>query len=279
MTLTPEEQHRRATAFAQLHQGPEAFVIPNPWDVGSARVLAGLGFAAMATTSSGFAFTLGRHDGDATRDEVLAHCRTLVTATDLPVAADLENGFSAKPEDVAETIRLAAATGLAGGSIEDASGDADAPIYAFEAAVERVTAAAEAAHALPIPFTFTARAENFLHGRPDLKDTIRRLHAFEAAGADVLYAPGLTTEDQIRAVCSEVGRPVNVLAGGPALRASVQDLSAWGVRRISLGGGLARTAINALITGATEIRDRGTFEYGREVPAFGPINDLMAEGQ
>jgi 2-methylisocitrate lyase-like PEP mutase family enzyme len=191
------------------------------------------------------------------------------------VAADLENGFAHDPAGVAETIRRAAAAGLVGGSIEDATGDPADPIYAFEAAVERVAAAAEAAHALPFRFTLTARAENFLHGRPDLADTIRRLVAFEAAGADVLYAPGLTTEAEIRAVCSAVRSPVNVLAGSPALRASVADLSTWGVRRVSLGGNLARTAINALIGAATEIRDQGTFGYGVGVPGFPEINKLM----
>jgi 2-methylisocitrate lyase-like PEP mutase family enzyme len=275
MTLTPADQHRRAVAFAELHRGPGAFVFPNPWDAGSARVLAGLGFKALATTSSGFAFTLGRSDGEADRDEVLAHCRALVAATPLPVAADLENGFAHDAAGVADTIRRAAAAGLVGGSIEDATGDPADPIHPIEVAVERVAAAVEAARALPFPFTLTARAENFLHGRPDLADTIRRLQAFEAAGADVLYAPGLTTEAEIRAVCDAVGRPVNVLAGSPALRASVADLGAWGVRRISLGGNLARTAVNALIGAATEIRDQGTFGYGVGVPSFQEIDKLM----
>src|SRR5271170_900150 len=252
-----------ATAGARIEAAePGAFIIPNPWDGGSARILAGLGFEALATTSSGFAFTLGRRDGAATRDEVLAHCRAIVAVTDLPVAADLENCFGDDPKTVAETIRLAAATGIVGGSVEDASGDDSRPIYDPVLAVERVAAAVEAAQALPIPFTLTARAENFLHGCRDLNDTIRRLQAFAAAGADVLFAPGLPNLEAIRTVCAAVApRPVNVLAGIKGLAFSVAELEAAGVRRISLGGALARTALGALIGAAREMQEKGTFTF------------------
>jgi 2-methylisocitrate lyase-like PEP mutase family enzyme len=252
-----------------------AFIIPNPWDGGSARILAGLGFEALATTSSGFAFTLGRRDGAATRDEVLAHCRAIVGVTDLPVAADLENCFGEDPKTVAETIRLAAATGIVGGSVEDSTGDERRPIHDFSLAVERVAAAVEAARALPFPFTLTARTENFLHGRPDLDDTIRRLQAFAEAGADVLFAPGLPNLDAIKMVCAAVRpRPVNVLAGARGLGLSFAQLEAAGVRRISLGGVLARTALGALLAAAREMKDHGTFSFvdtaapGPEVSSF-----------
>ncbi len=239
-----------------------AFIIPNPWDAGSARVLAGLGFEALATTSAGFAFSLGRRDGMVKRDEVLAHCRVIAEATDLPVAADLENCFGDEPKTVAETIRLAGATGIVGGSVEDASGDDTHPIYDLALAVERVAAAVESARALPFPFTLTARAENFLHGRRDLHDTIRRLQAFAQAGADVLFAPGLPSLEAIRTVCAAVApRPVNVLAGIKGLAFSVAELEAAGVRRISLGGALARTALGALIGAGREMREKGTFSF------------------
>ena len=267
-------QSEKAKKFRALHRlpltlgapiepaGPAAFIFPNPWDAGSARILAGLGFEALATTSAGFAFSLGRRDGMVTRDEVLAHCRSIADATDLPVAADLENCFGDDPKTVAETIRLAAATGIVGGSVEDASGDDRRPIYDHSLAVERVAAAVEAARALPFPFTLTARAENFLHGRSDLDDTIRRLQAFAAAGAEVLYAPGLPNLDAIKAVCAAVApRPVNALAGIKGLAFSVGQLAAAGVRRISLGGALARVAYGALISAAREMRERGTFSF------------------
>ena len=264
---------------------PGAFIIPNPWDAGSARILAGLGFEALATTSAGFAFSLGRRDGSVTRDEVLAHCRSIAAATDRPVAADLENCFGDEPKTVAETIRLAAATGLVGGSVEDASGDDRRPIYDHSLAVERVAAAAEAARALPFPFTLTARAENFLHGRADLDDTIRRLQAFAAAGAEVLFAPGLPNLDAIRAVCSAVApRPVNVLAGIKGLSFSVEQLAAAGVRRISLGGSLTRLAFGSLIAAAREMREHGTFSFvdraapTAEVAAFMPPSKNQSLG-
>ena len=268
-------QADRAQAFRALHERPGAFAIPNPWDVGTARILAGLGFEALATTSAGMAFALGRRDGAVGRDEALAHARAVVGATPLPVSADLENGFSDAPEAVAETIRLAAGTGLVGGSIEDATGDADRPIYDRSLAVERIAAAVEAARALPFPFTLTARAENFLHGRPDLDDTIDRLRAFEAAGADVLYAPGLPDLGMIRTVCAALGRPVNVLVGMAGAKLSVADLAAAGARRISLGSALSRVALGAFLRAAQEIKERGTFNFADGAASSADIEPFM----
>lgn len=257
MTPTREQQVAR---FRALHAGPGAFVMPNPWDAGSARLLAGLGFPALATTSAGLAFSLGRRDGAAGQEETLANARAIVAATALPVSADLENGFSHAPEDCARTLRLAAETGLAGGSIEDATGDPANPIYDFGQAVERVAAAAETARSLP--FVLTARAENFLWGRPDLDDTIRRLRAFAAAGAEVLYAPGLREIGQIRALCAALApHPVNVVMGLVGKPFAVAELAEAGVRRISLGGSLARTALGALHRAALEIREQGRFGF------------------
>jgi len=258
--LTAEDQYRRAEAFTALHAGPDVFVIANAWDPGTAKILTTLGFKALATTSAGIAHTLGLADGTITRDAALTNAAALATATHLPVAGDLEHCYATTTDGIAETIRLAADHGLVGGSIEDAMDDAIIPV---EAAVERLQAAIEAARALPFTFTVTARAENFLYGHDDLKDTIARLQAFEAAGADVLFAPGLTTQEQIRAVTSEVGKPVNVIAGGPRLNATVEQLGEWGVRRISLGSNLSRAALSAAIAGAREIAERGTFEFGR----------------
>jgi 2-methylisocitrate lyase-like PEP mutase family enzyme len=233
-------------------------------------MLAALGFEALATTSAGFAHTLGRLDGQVTRDELIAHCRALCAAVDVPVSADLENGFGRGPESAAETIRLGAGAGLVGGSIEDYSGDSSNPIYDFGLAVERVHAAAEAAHALGFPFMLTARAENLLHGRRDLDDTIRRLQAFERAGADVLYAPGLATLDDVRLVTRAVSKPVNVLA--PFVKnASVAALADAGARRISVGGALARAAIASLLRAGEEMRDHGTFEW---VASIAPGSDV-----
>nr|WP_272210372.1 isocitrate lyase/phosphoenolpyruvate mutase family protein [Marinicella sp. W31]MDC2876246.1 isocitrate lyase/phosphoenolpyruvate mutase family protein [Marinicella sp. W31] len=240
------DQHLKYAAFKALHDADGAFAMPNPWDAGSANLLANLGFKALATTSAGLAFSIGKRDSAAvlTREEVLANARAIVEATDLPVSADLENGFGASPEDCAETVRLAAATGLVGGSIEDASGQREDPIYDFEVAVSRIRAAAEATRDLP--FLLTARAENFLWGRPDLDDTIRRLQAFEKAGADVLYAPGLPDLQAIKAVCSAVSRPVNVVMGLGGPLYSVEELDRVGVKRISVGGSFARAALGAL---------------------------------
>lgn len=270
-------QLQKAHAFQRLHAGPGIFVIPNPWDAGSARLLGHLGFAALATTSAGLAFSLARPDGAAGRAETLANARAIVAASDLPVSADLENGFGDAPETVAETIRLAAEAGLVGGSIEDATGRSAEPIYGFEAAVARVAAAAAAARSLDFPFTLTARAEGYLHGRPDLDETIRRLRAFADAGADVVYAPGLTKPDDIAALVRAVDRPVNVLAGVAGSGLSVADLAALGVRRVSVGAALARAALGAFLRAATEIREHGTFGFATEAASFGELNGIFAQ--
>src|SRR5436190_4667265 len=233
-------QAEKGTTFRALHEGDRAFIIPNPWDVGSARLLQSLGFEALATTSAGFAFSIGKTDGAVDRETMLKHAAALVAATDLPVSADLENGYGDNPAHVAETIRLAADIGLAGCSIEDVpQGRGQAP-YELSLAAERVRAAAEAAHSLPFPFMLTARAENYIVGRPDLRDTIARLQAFQQAGADVLYAPGLTTKEDISAVVRSVDRPVNVIMALQGAQLSLADLSALGVKRISVGSALAR---------------------------------------
>lgn len=275
MLLHPEDQYRRGVALRNLHAGPGTFVIPNPWDAGSARILTGIGFRALATTSGGLAFGLGRPDGLSRlrRPEVLDNARAIVAATGLPVSADLEAGYGATTAAVAETIRLAADAGLVGGSIEDATGDPAAPIRPLGEAVERVTAAVEAAGKLPFPFAVTARAENFLYGRPDLDDTITRLRAFEAAGADVLFAPGLPDLDAVRAVCAAVSAPVSVIAS-PAF--TVAGLRGCGVRRISLGSALARAALGALIRAAQEIDQQGTFTFSADALPYGEANALMS---
>lgn len=257
MTAT---QLHKAEAFRDLHR-EGCFVIPNPWDAGSARALAGMGFVALATSSGAAAGVLGRRDGELSRDEALAHARAIVEATDLPVAADLENGFGDAPADAALTIRLAAQAGLVGGSIEDASGVADRRIYDFGHAVERVAAAAEAARGLPFPFTLTARCENFLRGHPDLDDTIRRLQAYERAGADVLFAPSLPDLAAVRMVCASLGRPFNYMIGRKGGSFSVAELRDAGVRRISLATSLYRAAMAGMLQAATEIREHGTFAY------------------
>jgi 2-methylisocitrate lyase-like PEP mutase family enzyme len=272
-------QAEKAAKFLALHQRSEPFVIANPWDAGTARVLAGLGFLALSTTSAGLAFTLGRRDATASvsRDEGLANAKFIADATDLPVAADLENGYGHRPEDAAETIRLAAETaGLVGGSIEDATGDPAHPIYDFQHAVERIAAAAAAARALPFPFMLVARAENYLHGRPQLDDTIRRLQAFEAAGAAVLYAPGVTAPDDIRTMCASVSKPVNVLVGlKGAPQFSVKELGALGVRRISIGSGFIRAAMTAFLHAAREVREHGTFTFADETLYMSEIVDVF----
>jgi len=272
-------QAEKAKAFQALHARAGAFVIPNPWDAGTARILTRLGFSALTTTSAGLAFVLGRRDGDGsvTRDDTLANAKAIVDATHLPVAADLENGYGHAPEDAAETIRLAADAGLVGASIEDATGDPSRPIYDVAHAAERVAAAAEAAHALPFPFVFVARAENYLHGIPDLENTIRRLQAFERAGADVLYAPGLTKAEDIRAVCASVSKPVNVIMGLKGAAFSVQELAALGVRRISVGSALSRAALGAFVRAAKEIQELGTFTFADDALPFAEANDLVTE--
>ncbi len=254
-------QKDKGERFRALHQGSSAFVIANPWDAGSARMLAGLGFVALATSSGAAAGILGRRDGRITREEALEQARGIVAATDIPVSADLEKGFGDAPADAAKTILLAAEVGLVGGSIEDATGDATRPLYDLGQAVERVAAAAEAARSLPFAFTLTARSENFLRGNPDLDDTIRRLQAFEKAGADVLFAPGLPTLDAVRTVCASVSKPVNFMAGIPGKSFSVAELEAVGVCRISLATSLWRAAMSGLYEAATEVKEKGTFSY------------------
>ena len=265
-----------ATTFRALHEGPGAFVIPNPWDAGTARILAALGFPALATTSAGMAFALGIREGSATAEQMLAHCRLLVEATPLPVSADLEKGFGDSPESVAETIRAAAATGLAGGSIEDHTGDPADPIYDHGLAVERIAAAVEAARALPGDFVLTARCENLLWGRADLDDTIRRLQAFEAAGADVLYAPGLYDLETIRTVCSAVTRPVNVVMGMPGATFGAAELAEAGVKRISVGSALARLSYGVFIDAAREMKAAGTFTFAEAAAGFAEIERHFA---
>lgn len=271
-------QTERGEAFRALHQRDGLFVLPNPWDAGSAKMLASLGFEALATTSAGLAFSLGRRDAEGTvsREEALANARAIVEATPLPVAADLENGYGDEPEQCAKTIVLAAQIGLVGGSIEDATGDAQSPIYPLELAVERIRAAVAVARSLPFTFTLAARAENFLHGRPDLDDTLRRLVAYAEAGADVLYAPGLSTHEEIRAVVSAVApRPVNILVGSPNLRLSLDELAELGVKRVSLGSNLARVAYGAFFQAAEELARSGSLDaVGRAMP-FERINDMF----
>ena len=264
-------QTEKANALKALHEGNELFVIPNPWDAGSAKVLADMGFKALATTSAGLAWAIGKTDGSATRADSLANAAAIVAAVDLPVSADLENGFGDRPEDAAETIRMAAAVGLVGGSIEDHP--RDGTIYDFGLAVERVAAAAEAAHALPFPFQFVARCENHLHGVTDLDDTIRRLQAYEKAGADVLFAPGLPTLEAHRAVCAAVSKPVNaVMSFRGAGQFPLKDLAAAGVRRVSTGGSLHRVAFGAMMAATVELRDAGTFGYLDGAPTTAEID-------
>jgi len=270
----------KAAAFKSLHERPGIFVIPNPWDAGSAKMLASLGFEALATTSGGLAFSLGKPDSLAkvTRNETLANVASIVEATDLPVSADLENGFSDFPEAAAETILLAAETGLCGGSIEDATGHPEDPIYPFDLAVRRVQAAVKAARSLPIPFMLTARAENFLKGRPDMDDTIRRLVAFAEAGADVLFAPGVRTAEEISAVVKAVApRPVNVIMGLAGSQLTLTDLGALGVRRVSLGSSLARAAYGSFLHAAEEVRQKGTFTFADDAVPYSTFNSILGK--
>ncbi|MDH4191451.1 MAG: isocitrate lyase/phosphoenolpyruvate mutase family protein [Betaproteobacteria bacterium] len=262
-------QAEKARAFRALHERSGIFVMPNPWDAGTAKLFTSLGFEALATTSLGFASTLGRVDGtlSVTREELIANCRAIASATDLPINADLENGYADDPDEAATIISMAAEAGVVGGSIEDATGNPAKPIYDFNLAVERVAAAARVAGALPFPFTLTGRAENYLHGRPDLDDTIRRLQAFAAAGADVLYAPGLRDLASIREVVGAVGKPVNVVMSSADPSITVQQLADAGVRRISVGGALARLAFAAVRDAAVAMRDAGSFAWvGDTIP-------------
>jgi 2-methylisocitrate lyase-like PEP mutase family enzyme len=269
------EQIAKAGKFRQLHQADRAFIIPNPWDVGTARILAHLGFEALATTSMGYAFSQGRPDNTLSREETLAYASEIVAASDLPVSADLENGFGDSPESAAETISLAGAAGLVGGSIEDASGRPEDPIYELRHAAERVRAAAESARSLGFPFMLTARAENFLWGRPDLGDTIKRLQAFQEAGADVLYAPGLRTSEDIATVVRSVDRPINVVMGLQGVQLNAAALSALGVRRISVGSALYRVAFGAFLRAAREMRDAGTFLWASEAADPGELKRIF----
>jgi 2-methylisocitrate lyase-like PEP mutase family enzyme len=268
-------QAQRAAAFRALHERNGAFIIPNPWDKGTARLLAHLGFEALATTSAGYAFSVGQRDYSIGRDEMMEHVRAIAAATDLPVSADLENGFGDDPDTVAETFRLAAAAGLVGASIEDATGRPEDPIYALERAVERVRAAVEVARSLPFPFTVTGRAENYLWGRPDLRDTIKRLQAYQEAGADVLYAPGLARKDDIAALISSVDRPVNVVMGLQGVQLSLAELAEIGVKRVSVGSALSRVALGAFLRAAREMRERGTFTFAAEAVSYRDISAMF----
>ena len=269
-------QAEKGLAFAVLHKRAGAFIIPNPWDAGSARLLQHLGFEALATSSAGYAFTIGKADNTVGRDAMLAHAAAIASATDLPVSVDLENGFGDAPAVVAETIRLVAATGAVGGSIEDATARAGDPIYERAFAIERVRAAAEVVRGLPFPFMLTARAENYLVGKPDLKDTIERLQKYQEAGADVLYAPGLTSKSDIAAVAGSVDRPVNVLIGMRGVELSLAELAAIGVKRVSVGSALARCALGAFLRGAREMREHGTFAFAEDAANYAEINSLFA---
>lgn len=268
-------QAEKGRVFAELHKRAAAFIIPNPWDVGSARLLAHLGFEALATSSAGYAFSIGKADNAVGRDGTLSHATAVAEATDLPVSIDLENGFGDAPAVVAETIRLAAATGAVGGSIEDSTGRADEPLYEQTLAVARIQAAADVVHHLPFPFMLTARAENYLVGKPDLKDTIERLQLYQEAGANVLYAPGLTTKSDIATLVSSLDRPVNVLMGLQGVKITVAELSEIGVKRISVGSGLARCALGAFLSAAEEMRDHGTFGFAEEAVNYRTINSIF----
>ncbi len=269
-------QSEKASRFHDLHQGKTAFLIPNPWDIGTARLLAKIGFPALATTSAGYAFSQGRPDNNTSRDEMLGHVRAIASATHLPVSADLGSGFAKAPEQVAETIRLAGEAGAVGGSIEDASGDAMHPLFDESLAVERIEAACSAARRLPFRFALTARCEEFLVGQQDLDKTIRRLQAYGKAGADVLYAPGLKTNAEITALVSAVSCPVNVLMGVSGCTLDVAELSSIGVRRISVGSALSRFALGSLARAAKEMKEQGTFHFAEQAIGFAEITELLS---
>ena len=268
-------QQQNYVRFRALHERHGTFIIPNPWDVGTARILASLGFEALATTSAGLAFSRGVREGVVSREEALAHCRAIVAASDLPVSADLEKGFGDTPEDVADTIRDAAATGLAGCSIEDHTNRRDAPIFEFNLAVERIQAASAAKRELPHDFVLTARCENFLWGRPDLDDTIKRLQAFESAGADVLYAPGLHDLETIRTVCASITKPVNVVMEMPGTTFVVSELADVGVKRVSVGSALSLAAFGAFVRAAKEMKEYGTFTFSSDAIGFSELEDYF----
>ena len=268
-------QAEKANAFQALHQRDGAFIIPNPYDIGTARLLAYLGFEALATTSAGCAFSLGQRDYTLTREQVLKHVAEIVAATELPVSADLEGGFGDDPETVAETFQLAIKTGLAGGSIEDSTGRQDSPIYELELAVQRIRAVAEVTSALPYLFMLTARCENYLVGRTDIKDTIKRLQAYQEAGASVLYAPGLRTKEDIVAVVSSVNCPVNVLMGLQGVHFSLNELSEFGVKRVSIGSGLSRAALGAFLRAAREMKEHGIFSFADEAVPYAEVSAMF----
>src|SRR5262245_11156521 len=268
-------QNDKAQLFRALHERERAFIIPNPWDVGTARLLARLGFEALATTSAGYAFSVGQRDNTIGRERMMEHVRDIVSATDLPVSADLENGFGDDPDTIAETVRQAAAAGLAGCSIEDDTQRANDRIYDRELAAERIRAAASVTRSLPFPFTLTARAENYLAGRPDLSDTIERLQSYQEAGADVLYAPGLTSEADIAAVVRSVDRPVNVVMGLRGVQMTLVELSALGVKRVSVGSALARAALGAFLRADREMRELGTFTFARDAVSFQDVSAMF----
>ena len=269
-------QLEKARAFRALHERQGAFIIPNPFDLGTARLLAHIGFEALATTSAGYAFSAGKPDHGVGRDEMLEYVATIAGGVDLPVSGDLENGYGDSPQDAAQTILLAAAAGLVGGSIEDTTNRLDDPIYEIGAAAERVQAAAEAAHALSFPFMLTARAENYLHGRADLADTITRLQAYQEAGADVLYAPGLIRKEDIESIIRSVDLPINVLAGLGDPPLDLATLSAIGVKRVSVGGALSRAALAAFLHAAREMHDRGTFNFTKDAASGRDLNQIFA---
>jgi 2-methylisocitrate lyase-like PEP mutase family enzyme len=269
-------QAENGKAFRALHQRDEAFIIPNPWDVGTARLLQSLGFKALATTSAGFAFSIGKPDGAVDRETMLAHAADLVSATDLPVSADLENGYGDDPAYIADTVRLAVSAGLAGCSIEDVAARRQQAPYELSLATERVRAAAEVAHSLAFPFMLTARAENYVIGRPDLRDTIARLQAFQEAGADVLFAPGLKSKEDIITVIRSVDRPVNVVMGLQGVQLSLAELSEIGVKRISVGSALSRAALGAFLRAAREMQTRGTFTFAEDAVKYADINEMFA---
>jgi len=268
-------QAEKGRAFRALHERKGAFIIPNPWDVGTARLLAHLGFEALATTSAGYAFSAGKPDGSVPRDEMLAHVTAIAAATSLPVSADLEHGYGDDPKAAAEAIRLAAAAGLVGGSIEDSTGRPGHPVYELAHAADRIRAAAEAVDCLSFPFMLTARAENYLVGKPDIRDTIKRLQAYQEAGADVLYAPGLASRDDIAAVVGSVDRPVNVVMGLKGAPMTLADLTALGVRRISVGSALSRAALGAFLRSAREMLEQGSFSFADEAASSRDLNTLF----
>ncbi len=271
-------QAEKAADFEALHKASGVFVIPNPWDPGSARLLAGLGFKALTTTSAGYARSIGFPDYNAGRENVMAHIRAMAPMIDIPLAADLEDGFGPKPEDCAETIRQGAAAGLVGGSIEDFTGDRSNPIHSIEAAADRIRAAAEAAKKLPFKFMLCARAENYLNGRQDLADTIKRMQAYQEAGADVLFAPGLNTSDEVREMCRSIDRPFNIVKGPRKETLTVEQVGALGVKRISTGGMMHAVATSAMIAAAKEMIGPGTWEFTKAMPFAGEIDPLLNKG-